>query len=712
MPKENPAPKEEIGQNNLDFRSVYHVFLEKAWILVTCLIVAVFWAVGYLQRAPVLFSATATLQVEQDDEKVCAHASGRRENTRGLEILRTMEQTLQARTLLERVVETNNLAHDPRFVSQAGPPPPKERMVSLLSGFVQVRLRRGTRLIDVTVAHTNPELTARLANSIVQEFINQNYDQYTNSSTAAYNFLNDQKQQLEKKLHDSELALQSYKENTGSVSLDEKHNIDDPKLKELSQKLTETKAGIIGLETDKAQIRELGTNDIRKLMVLPLVLRDREVADAKSALDKAETDFVALKQRYLPKHSRYIAQASQVEEYRKALANAVARVPQTLDAALEAQKAAAATLERAVKDQEDVALRLERKSIQYNALQREVTSDQKLYDNVLNRLKETDITTKLNTSKVRMIQPAYVPDGPYWPNRKRIISQAVLGGLVAGIFLVLFINSLDNSLKTVDQAEQYLNMPVLSAVPQVRELKTGGSQIVVSEDAKSLAAEAFRSLRTSLSMLGREDERKIFLFTSAVPQEGKTFSTTNYSVCLAQQGLRTLLIDCDLRRPAVELTILGKKARNFGVTDYLTGRKKLGEIVQKTSIENFSFIPAGTTAPNPAELLAQGGLSNLLDEVSMNFDRIVIDSAPIHAVSDTLLILDRVQTVCVVVRAQKTPRKGVARAIKLLQNAEAPMGGIVLNRLPSRRGRRYYYDLFYYDYSYHERYGEKGVYGS
>jgi capsular exopolysaccharide synthesis family protein len=185
----------------------------------------------------------------------------------------------------------------------------------------------------------------------------------------------------------------------------------------------------------------------------------------------------------------------------------------------------------------------------------------------------------------------------------------------------------------------------------------------------------------------------------------------NDAMCLAQQGLKTLLIDGDLRRPSVERYLLGERKNLPGVTDYLTGQKRFDEIVQTHEQEEFHYIVAGSLAPNPAELLAQSGIETLIDEALLQYDRIVVDCAPIHAVSDTLMMLGRIQTVCLVVRAGKTPRRAVARAVELLYKAEAPVAGILLNRLRARGLTRYYYDS-YYTYSYHGGYASKGVYGS
>jgi capsular exopolysaccharide synthesis family protein len=234
--------------------------------------------------------------------------------------------------------------------------------------------------------------------------------------------------------------------------------------------------------------------------------------------------------------------------------------------------------------------------------------------------------------------------------------RGLLAGLVIGVLLALALNALDSSLKTVDQAEEYLKLPVLGALPLVKSRKPGKTEIIMSEHAKSRGAEAFRTLRTSLSMLGRAEDRRTFLFTSAVPQEGKTFTSVNYAVSLAQQGLRTLLIDGDLRRPAVEKALKGQRTQHVGVTDFLTAQKNLKDVVQSTEHENLFLISAGTTSPNPAELLGRGSFNRLIDEALNHFDRIVVDSAPVHAVSDSLLMLERIQTLCMLVRAGSTPR--------------------------------------------------------
>jgi capsular exopolysaccharide synthesis family protein len=366
-------------------------------------------------------------------------------------------------------------------------------------------------------------------------------------------------------------------------------------------------------------------------------------------------------------------------------------------------------LEKTLAVQETAALELSKLAIQYGVLSREVESDRALYESVLSRMKETSITKEVQPNRIRIQQAAFPPDKPSSPKKLMILVLAVLAGISSGLFLVVGLSSLDTSVRTVDEIEAMLRLPVLSAIPQIKEVQKGREIVVVAEDAKSGGAEAFRSLRASLSMLGRIEDRRTFLFTSAVPEEGKTFCSINFAASLAQLGLKTLLIDADLRRPAVEHNLTGSRNGSIGVTDYLIGQKKLDEIVQATKVANLCFLSGGTTAPNPAELLANTGLKDLLAEALQKYDRVVVDSAPIHAVSDTLLLVKNVQTVCLVVRAVSTPRRAITRCVQALVGAGTPLAGVVLNRMPRRRSLGHGY---YYDYSYHGEYSKEGVYGS
>jgi capsular exopolysaccharide synthesis family protein len=274
------------------------------------------------------------------------------------------------------------------------------------------------------------------------------------------------------------------------------------------------------------------------------------------------------------------------------------------------------------------------------------------------------------------------------------------------MLLAFFINTMDRTLKTVDQAEEELEVPVLVTVPERRKAdqmkKVHLGEFVLSRDA-----EDFHTLRNSLAAQTGPIEHKVFLFTSALPFEGKTFCALNYSLSLASQGLRTLLIDGDLRRPTLEQLLVGKLRQALGVSDFLVGSTSWEEIVQCTALENFSYIPSGTH-PQAAHLLDRRKFDLLVTHSTQNFDRIVIDSPPLLAASDALIMLNQVQTVCLVVQYHKTPALVARRALQALQKCRAPVAGIILNRLPRRLvGHRNY--KYHYEYSYRCPYEENRI---
>ena len=713
---------QEAG-SSVDLRQIYHVFLERIWAVLLVLTLTTFLGGLYVVRSPKIYSATLTLQVDQESE---IFKKFRPDDQTTTEVLKTFEQTIISRPVLERVASTNQLTRNGRFLAiyekkkglfdaVAGTAAPEkelstEGVAATLTGITESRMRRGTRLIDLSVEHPNPEMAALLANSIFREYVQLSFEQYVSSGLTANRFLVDEAEKLKQKMRASEQALQTYREKVDNISLDDKKDLIGQKLKELSAKVTEAQSARIRLESDLAQIKQLGAN-IGALLGITSVANDPSVREIQSYLSKFDSEFSTIKQRYLSKHPKYIGTLSALNEWRASLTNAVLKIPKTIETAYMGAKASEETLEAALKDAKTEALALGKQKIEFDVLTREVESDRGMYDNVLKKMKEGQVTKELQSDKLRLIQPAMAPNVPAKPQKFKIMAAAVLVGLMGGFMLALLLNQIDSSIKSVDQAEEFLQLPVLTAIPQITSF--GNSRgLVVVDDAKSIGAEAIRTLRTSLSMLGKVENRRVYLFTSAIPAEGKTFCSLNYAVSLAQQGSKTLLIDGDLRRPAVEKAISGKDKKAIGVTDYILGQKSLKDIVQQTGIENFSFIPAGTTAPNPAELLGQHGIDGLVAEALLHYDRVVIDSAPVHAVSDTLLMLKRVQTVCLVARANKTPRKATLRAVQMLRQAEAPLAGLILNRLPRRVGLGGYYYDSYYNYSYYGKYGAKGVYGA
>ena len=363
----------------------------------------------------------------------------------------------------------------------------------------------------------------------------------------------------------------------------------------------------------------------------------------------------------------------------------------------EASKATEAKLTAALQEQEQAALELNKIAIPYNALVREVETDRALYESVLTRMKVSNVARGIWDNDIRVIESPLIAAKPAKPAQLKILALALLGGLVLGTGLVAATYMNDSTMRSVDQVEQMLGLPSLTSVPESKRKDLDKKSVLIS-DPGSYEAEAFRSLRTALSFQGAEKESRAILFTSSNPAEGKTYCSFNFSVALAHTGLRTLLIDGDLRRPTLSrLFDVGGKTRGF--TSCLARRASVSDCARATGIDNLFILPAGERGSKPAELLASADFPELLREATGKFDRVVLDSAPINAVSDTQLMARYIDSICFVVRAGKTAAPAIVRACSLLTQAGCKPDGIVFNRIPRLSRDRYYFSEYAGDYA-------------
>lgn len=771
------APNPSLGnigyetRGRTDFRHLWHTVLEKLWILVLCTIAGLFLAIGYLARTPKLYQGHIVLEVDIQEPTLVRSDDGasrmRSAFLASQDALRTIEQNLTNRTLLARVIRSEGLADDEGRallgITKGVAPAPKKDSASkaataetaltqteqalggALSMMVKPVVRRGTRLIDLFVVNQDPALAQRLSEAVGREYIRNSIERRANFQEDTLRYLLEEEERLKANLQKSEAAVAEYKaktpdalqlggganSNTGQNTSSRGGMVED-KLQELNTKATAAKTERMRLEGELAQIEQAGDN-LDALLAVPSIAAAPAVVERRRDVAQVEAALATLSQRYKEKHPRMIAAKAALNETRSALKATVLQQPAVLKNAIEQARSAENSLRAAAGDQEKAALALNKAAIGYQELARQADTDRALYESVLRQIKETDLTKGTKTNAVSVIEHSPLPSAPVSPNPTRSIALGLLGGIAAGLATIFGMNALDRSVKTVDQAETTFGLPVLAAIPEVSRTEGTNPQQagappgtssyrLVAEAPEGPAAEAFRNLRAALSLLGPEAERKIFLFTSALPNEGKSFTSANYSLSLAQQGHRVLLIDGDLRRPSLHKIFrhvgpTGEETaeaaqEEHGIVDYLVGDVALSDAVRVVSARDVDIIgtnspsPGGTVtatggqlsvlaggrrAPNPAELLSGQSFAELVVEASRQYDRVVIDSAPVLAVSDTLLMTPHVQTVCMVVRAARTARNAVQRAVLLLAGTGSRPAGVILNRLPRNRGTDYYY---------------------
>ncbi len=761
--------------HGIDFRHLWHTVLEMMWIVVLCVLAGLFLALGHIARTPKIYQGRVVLEVDvAESSPVGNEDTPNRVRSMFLasqEAMRTIEQSLVNRSLLARVIRAEGLADDggaallgggkvPPPAARPQPPrtdvkpeepaftPAEEGLAGALAGMVKPAIRRGTRLIDLYVMSRDPELSQRLAEAIGREYIRRSIERRASGTQESLRYLLEEEERLKANLQKSERAVAEYKANTpdalqlgggaastgsqqGAGASGGRGGLVEDRLQELSTKLSAAKAERLRLEGELAQIDQAGEN-IESLLAVPSIAAAPNVADRRRELAQVQAAVATLSQRYKDKHPRMLAAKAALAETEGALRRAVLDQPAVLRNAIEQARSTEQNLQAAYQEQEKAALALNRAAIGYQELARQAETDRAMYESVLRQIKSADLSKGVQSNAVSIIERPPPSTRPVSPNPRKSVALGLLGGLAAGLGIVFGLNALDRSIKTVDQAETQLGLPVLAAVPEVKQGEGGAerkrdvaeagtaSYRLVAEAPEGPAAEAFRNLRAGLSLLGPESERRVFLFTSALPSEGKSFTSANYALALAQQGHRVLLIDGDLRRPSLHKIFLrtesaapapASEADAPGIVDYLVGDVGLEEAVRTVVAQDvdvlgttpqadrlvtatggsLSIIAGGRRAPNPAELLSGHSFGELIAEAASKFDRVVIDSAPLLAVSDTLLITSFAQTVCLVVRARKTARNAVQRALLLLTGSGTRPAGVILNRLPKQRGTGYYY---------------------
>jgi len=777
-----------------DLRHFWHALIEKIWVVALCVVAGLFLGLGYLIYTPKLYQGHTVLEVQVQEPSLVEQSSARGGSNflQSDEAMRTIEQNLINRSLLARVIRAEGLANDggraflgpigkklfakPSSPSAAQPTagpsstptadpgpasytPLEEALAGSLTKMTKPLTRRGTRLIDVFVLNYDPVIAQRLAEAVGREYIRSSIERRLAWSQQSLRYLLEEEERLKNNLRKSEAAVAEYKEKTpdalqlgggaaatgsevrgGSGGGGSRGGVVEDKLQELNTKVTMTKADRLRLEGELKQVEEAGEN-VEALLAVSDIGNASMVSARRGDVARLEATVASLSQRYKEKHPKMLEARAALAEGKDALKRAVLTQPAVLKNTIQQALATEQNLTVAANEQEKAALALNKAAIGYQELARQAETDRALYESVLRQIKDTNLTKDAQTTAISIVEHSPLRRLPVSPSVPKSILLGLLGGLALGFGFVYLLDILDRSIKTVDQAETTLSLPVLSAVPEIRQERTAGQKDsetlsrsetyrLMAEAPEGATAEAFRNLRASLSLLGPEIERKVFLFTSAVPNEGKSFSSANYALALAQQGYRVLLIDGDLRRPSLHKIFVradqtAAEEDPAGLVDCLVGAAELSSAVRTASagwleVEasekltatggQLSVLTGGRRAPNPAELLSGPGFGRLLSEAASLFDRVVIDSAPVLAVSDTLLMTPLVQTVCVVIYAGKTARNAVQRALGMLTAAGGRPAGIVLNRLPPRSGSGYYY--YYSSAGYGKGEGSYGSYGS
>lgn len=720
--------------------------LRKHWLLGVVFAVGVFAAVAfYTVGQKRIYRASAVVLIEPNPPRPLGNnvqavvETGAGSFWSNKEYYSTQYQILQGRALARETVKALNLHLDPTFIKNVttgtkvnGPiaDPNLENATSALLSRLVVEPVKESRLVSVLVNDADRNRAHKILSTLLDIYLERNIDTVVASTSAAADWLRSQTDKLKSELEQTEMALHDYKKDKKilSVSLDDQSNMLRGEMQALNETLTHAGAK---REQILARVREIDKIDPSNPVELPAseLLQNGLLNTLRQEYVRAKTEVDSLIQGGKGEHYPEVESArARVEAAREAVLAEIRNV----QGALRADLAAITTEEKGLSGlfarAKTRALDLNMLEIEYRRLERSKENTEKLYGLVLERSKESDLTRMLRFNNITLAEP---PSASVKPVRPRVPLNLAVGfvlGIALGLGLIVARESLDRTVRTPDDLEEELGIPMLGLLPALtagqkqpgyygayggRSRRKRGQpvlntpELVAHELPKSNAAECARGIRTSLTFSSPDKPYKTILVTSGSPGEGKTTVASTIAVTFAQAEQRILLVDCDLRR--ARLHRIFKVANAAGVSSAVSDPSSLEAAAVSTSVPNLFLLPAGPHVPNPAEIVQSAAFGALLDAMKGKFDRIVLDSPPILPVTDATVLATRVDATVVVLRARSTRRETARQIVRKLGDLGATVAGVVLNAFEARRRKSGYY--YYYGHYSKEGYGKEG-YGS
>jgi capsular exopolysaccharide synthesis family protein len=648
----------------------------------------------------------------------------------------TQFRILKGRDLTRRVVKRLHLEKVPEFNGTAAPPttpfsmvrdlqtrvlgwmkpsapaqstePPKidetpdeSALISAFVGRVSVEPIKQSRLVDVAFTSIEANFAALAVNTLLDEYTEQNLAIKLESSQNMLDWLAKELDKQLKKVQESEQALATYREKQNAMSLDDKQNI-------VTQRLTALNDAMIRARTEKIQKESL-YNQVKSMSgtssadAIPAITSSPQVQALKGKMSELIRERSRLEERYGPKHIQVQANVSQIQDTQRQIdfetTKAVQSIKNDYETAVLQERTLTANLEAAKADAQD----LSRKSVGYNVMEREAKSNREVYQTLLQREKELRVSSNSRQNNVRIVDRAEVPKAPLAASGRRTWIVSIMVGFALALGVAFGLDYMNDTIKTPEDVNRRLKLPFLGLVPSVRGEK---HPLLTSSHVPHDFGESFRALRTSLISKYPESGTKLILVTSAQPLEGKTTTAANIAMALAYGGSRVLLIDADMRRPGLHRPL--RLTNDRGLSQVLVGQARVRDVIQRTVDPNLLAITAGKTPPNPSELLASERMRTLLTNLSHGpFDWIIIDTPPVLAVTDAVILAPLVSGVTYVIGAEMTRRRLAERALDTIMSARPRYAAVVLNRVDFARNK-YYYSR-YYGHQYKNYYAEAAV---
>jgi polysaccharide biosynthesis transport protein len=727
------APAAQFGNESHLFDRL-SVLYKYRWASLTVFVLVVGWSmVDSYSQVPV-YRATAQVLIEDPNSDVTTPTEiARNVTSSDPEVyLQTQLRIMRGRDLANRVAETLHLENVPEFNGEGPKPTPMAQGIASIKRYAAIPFRivtqaawpsatagrdaagrtatgyadiligrlgaeevRGSQLVDMSFDSSDPEFAARAVNAFADRYVEENLTLKIGSLEKSADWLTGEVEKQAQLVRSSELALAKYKESNDASSLDSGQNIVVTRLNQLSDALTTARTNRIQRESDWRQVEAAGEN----IDSVSSIINSAGVQAARIQLNTLQQDRARVSERYGDKHPEYQKVMRAVADAERQLTLEVSKSRQNTKNEFDAAIANERALQQSVNEAKASATALGRKGVDYAVLLREHESYVTIHNQLLTREKELRVVANSRTNNVRVVERAEVPGSPFTPDHRRDWTYALLVGLALALGIAFGIDYLDDTVKTPEDVTRRLKLKFLGLVPIV----AGDRHPLISGPVPHDFGEAYRSIRTSLAAQLPGDGPRVVAVASSQPLEGKTTTAVNIAMALAVGGSRVLLIDADMRRPSVHKAL--RMTNDRGLSQLLAGQARMREVVQRTHDPNLLAITAGRTPANPSELLASDRMRALLTGLETGpFDWIIIDTPPVLAVTDAVILAPLVSAMTFVIGAEMTRWRLAERAVETLLQSNPRQVFAVLNKV--NFGRNKYYYSRYYGHQYKNYYAE------
>ena len=704
---------EEQGPQR-NFKDYIFLIRERIWYLIIVFFIIFLGSILYTFNKTKLYTAYATIELLRDDPTVMNSASNLEQNEiRSSEDLNTHISRLESVSIIQGVEKRFQEDELAQFMapykgtfSFSGPLTAFE----ILSINRKIIPRRMSLMVNIAYTHPNPIMAAKIANLFGDEYINTMLSQNIDASMKAVEDLRKRAEQKKNRVEELELKLAEYRELKKAVSLDKQENIAAEQLASLNEIKTMAKMNL-----DQAEIRWNLTQDYQKqgkeLWELPFISEQIRVATLIEQISAIRIAISTKSKRYREKHPEMRSLLQQLQESQSELEYAVQNAVDNISGYFAESRDNFKQASKRLLEKEREMIELSKTRVEFNSLIRDLEVEQMTYQKLTALMAEEKIQVNIKNANARIIDKAIPPreDRPSSPNVFLNLAGGFFGGMIFGLGLVFAVALLDDKVKSVYDIEASLGLPILGIIPKVKKLDSVSKSHIVTSTTNRHVTENFRSMLSYLKINDQTKNSNVFLLTSTVPSEGKSFISSNLALSFASNGEKVLLLDGDLRLPNVAKSL--QLENESGVLDYIQGEGTFDSYIVKEVYPNLDVLPSGGKAKIPTAILNDNKFESMLLQLRDRYDKIIIDSPPLAAVSDSLNIVPLVDAIIYVIKYDSVKNSLANSCIRRLWESKTPLLGAVLNNV-SLGLSHYYYSQYSANKKYSAYYMQESYLGN